>query len=60
MFFNIIPIKTVNGPYLQHMLNVVVKEGTGVKTPTEHEIMNKHFKAEKEELKTYINGLKQQ
>ena len=42
------------------MLDVAAKEGTGVKTLIEHEIMNKYLKVEKEELETYINGLKRQ
>ena len=42
------------------MLNVAAKEGTAIKTPTEHEIMNKYLKEKKEELKTYINDLKRQ
>ena len=59
MFFNAISAKTVKGPYLQHMLDVAVKECTGVKAPTEHEIINRYLKVEKEELETYVNGLKQ-
>ena len=42
------------------MLDVVAKEGISVKAPTEHEIMNKYLKVEKEEVETYINGLKRQ
>ena len=42
------------------MLDVAAKVGTGVKAPTEHEIMNKYLKVEKEELETYINGLQWQ
>ena len=40
------------------MLDVAAKEGTGVKAPIEHEIINKYLKVEKEELEIYINGLK--
>ena len=53
MFFNVILANTTKGLYLQHMLNVAAKEGTGVKAPIEHEIMNKYLKAEKEELEAY-------
>ena len=55
MFFNAIQANTTKGPYLQHML-----EGTGVKTPTDYEIMNKYLKSEKEELESYIESLKRQ
>ena len=60
IFFNAIPINTTKGPYLQHMLDVVAKEGTRVKTPTDYEIMNKYLKLEKEELESYNESLKRQ
>ena len=60
MFFNAIPANTTKGLYLQHMLDVAAKEGTGVKVPTEYEIMNKYLKSEKEELESYIGSLKRQ
>ena len=47
-FFNVIPANTAKRPYLQHMLDVAIKEGTGINTPIEHEIMNKYLKVEKE------------
>ena len=60
MFFNVIPANTTKGPYLQHKLDVATREGTGVKVPTDYDIMNKYLKSDKEELESYINSLKQQ
>ncbi len=60
MFFNAIPANTTKGPYLQHMLDVAAKEGTGVKALTDYDIMNKYLKSEKEELESYIDSLKRQ
>ena len=60
MFFNTILANTTKGPYLQYMLDIVAKEGTGVKAPTDYEIMNKDLKLEKEELESYISNLKRQ
>ena len=42
------------------MLDVAVIEGTGAKALTEHKIMNKYHKVDKEELEIYINDLKRQ
>ena len=58
MFFNAIPANTTKGHYLQHMLDIAAKEGTGVKAPTDYKIMNKYMKSEKEKLESYINSLK--
>ena len=59
MFFQCYPYQYYKGTLLQHVLDVVVKEGIEVKTPIEYE-MNKYLKAKKEELEICINNLKQQ
>ena len=46
--------------YCVHMLNAAAREGTGVKAPTDYDIMNKYLKSEKEELESYIDSLKRQ
>ncbi|XP_077232424.1 uncharacterized protein LOC143869749 [Tasmannia lanceolata] len=59
-FYNAIPANAVTSPYLQHFVDVAGEYGRGVKAPTSYEIMNKYLPLEVEDLKKYINGLKQQ
>jgi hypothetical protein len=60
MFYNAIPAHAAKGPYMQSMVDVIAASGTGVQAPTEKEIMTKYLKSTKEELETYIEGLKRQ